>query len=116
MNRTSNAWPAPDPRTKAPDKWLPRTPWWVWVIGGGAIAAIITALAVSGTFTDDDDDAPSRQLTLIEAACRVLNVEDDRDDAYRVIRRMAADNPMTFEDPDEAARLAIWAAEADGCG
>ena len=66
---------------------------------------------------DDDNDEPERRMTLVEAACQMLNDGEHPEFVYAVTKDLAADHPLTFgADESVAARVAVERAQAQGCG
>ena len=56
-------------------------------------------------------------MTLVEAACQMLNDGEHPEFVYAVTKDLAADHPLTFgEDESIAARVAVERAQAQGCG
>jgi hypothetical protein len=85
----------------------------------GAGVAVFVGIGVLGTIggNDDDNDSPGRRYTLTEAACKMLREGDDPEFVYSVTKDLAADHPLQLgEDEALAARLAVDAAQAQGCG
>ena len=84
------------------------------------IASIIGAVAVFyviGSATSDDaDDSGDEPVTLVEAACDMLDDGESPDFTYDVLMDVIGDREFDFPNPDRAARSAIVEAQEQGCG
>ena len=90
----------------------------VFVCATLAILGGVAAWGSNDTDKDTDKDTDNaRSYTLTEAACKQLRDGDDPDFVYGVMKRLAADHPLTYgEDESVAARSAVRQAQAQGCG
>jgi hypothetical protein len=85
----------------------------LFVVGGCILAG---SVAIGAVTKKDEPAEPSRRMSLTEAVCDMLNKGDEPDFAFRVARDLANDHPATYPDAEVAARQALTAAQAKGCG
>lgn len=89
----------------------------MFAFGSLALAAGFVVYLVATNPNKGGDDPPARRMTLVEAACGMLNDGRDREFVYDVMKDLAADHPLAVgEDESVAARAAVERAEAQGCG
>jgi len=85
----------------------------------GIAAAVLVGVGVLGAIggSDDDDGGGGKRYTFTEAACKMLNDGDDPEEAYAAMKIIARQHPLAVgEDESIAARVAVNAAVAQGCG
>jgi hypothetical protein len=79
----------------------------------GAVGVVVAISAIVGA--SSKDDTPSKLMTPVEAACSMLKDGDTPEEAYDAMKIVLDDHDYAFPDTDEAARLSVDQAVADGC-
>lgn len=80
-----------------------------------AVLALVVVAGIIGNAVTKKDD-PGDNLTLTDAACKMLNEGNTEAVTLQTMRQLASTRRDVFDDPAEAARLAVASARARGCG